>query len=271
MMRTLAMAAVAIGAFSLPAQEPPPDAERAGLIPSEEIPADAVLLPRGTRVPLALINSVSTRNAAPGDKVYLMSVFPVAVEGRILVPAGSYVTGSVTEVKRPGRVKGRGELRLKFEQMILQNGVIRDFTGSVAALDGMPDEKLDRETGEVKSSGGQGDDPHDVAQATQTGAAIGTIAGAASGRPLSGLGMGSASGAAAGLIGVLLTRGPDALLERGSQVEMVLDRDLTFTDEEMTFANPLQQPVIPAQQGPANDDRRNDGGLLGLPPFFYRS
>src|SRR5437016_13798822 len=63
----------------------------------------------GTKVPLSLINSVSTKHSAEGDRVYLETVFPVLVGGRIVVPVGSYVAGTVTQVKKPGRIKGRGE------------------------------------------------------------------------------------------------------------------------------------------------------------------
>jgi type IV secretion system protein VirB10 len=48
-----------------------------------------------------------------------------------------------------------------------------------------------------------------------------------------GAGIGAAAGALGGLAGVLMTRGPDAVLDKGSTVEMVLDRDLTFTHEEL--------------------------------------
>jgi len=264
------LAALALG--SLLAQEnaqPPKD--QPALIPPQETPADAVIVPRSTRIPLALINSVSTKNSAPGDKLYLQSVFPVVVNGSIRVPAGTYVTGVVTEVKRPGRIKGRGELHLRFEQMILPNGVIRDFTGSIGALEGTSEESLDRETGKVESEGGKGEDASDVVQAARTGAAVGTIAGAAGGRTLRGLGVGSAAGAAAGLLGVLFTRGPEAILERGSQLEMVLDRDLIFTPAEMTFSDPLQRPpAVPSRSVPANN--RNQPGNqdpLGVPPLFF--
>src|SRR5258708_25922722 len=66
----------------------------------------------GTHIPLNLINSVSTKNAIAGDRVYLESVFPVLVDGRIRIPPGSYVAGTITEIKRPGRVKGRGAFHL---------------------------------------------------------------------------------------------------------------------------------------------------------------
>ncbi len=55
-----------------------------------------------TRIPLSMINSVSTKNAAPGDRVYLETVFPILVDGRIVIPPGSYVAGTITKVLRPG-------------------------------------------------------------------------------------------------------------------------------------------------------------------------
>jgi len=60
----------------------------------------------GTHIPLSLINSVSTKNAAPGDRVYLETVFPILANGRIVIPPGSYVAGTITNVHRPGKVKG---------------------------------------------------------------------------------------------------------------------------------------------------------------------
>src|SRR6266550_5871559 len=70
--------------------------------------ADYIIAP-GTKIPLGLINSVSTKHSTEGDRVYLETVFPILVSGRIVIPPGSYVAGTVTQVKRPGRVKGRGE------------------------------------------------------------------------------------------------------------------------------------------------------------------
>src|SRR4051812_15408233 len=61
----------------------------------------------GTLLLLNMINSVSTKQAVPGDRIYLETAFPIVSGNRIVVPQGSWVTGTVTEVKRPGRLKGR--------------------------------------------------------------------------------------------------------------------------------------------------------------------
>jgi type IV secretion system protein VirB10 len=52
-----------------------------------------------------------------------------------------------------------------------------------------------------------------------------------------GAGIGAAAGAAAGMVGVLLSRGPDAVLTRGSTLEMVLDRPISFSEGDLNFGN----------------------------------
>lgn len=239
-----------------------PQGATAELAPAEltERPAPPkegeVLIPIGTRVPLVLLNSVSTKHASPDDLVYLESMYPVVVNERIVIPPGTYVSGRVTSVTRPGRVKGKGELYLRFEQMILPNGTIRSLLGRVGALDGRSPEGFDREEGRISSEGNKGGDARTVGETTATGASIGVIAGAAGGNAGLGLGLGSAAGAAAGLIGVFASRGPDAILEKGMQLDMVLDRSLVFTEEELKFDDPLGAGRL-RDSGPGPDPNRN--------------
>lgn len=55
-----------------------------------EDPAKTFTVAPGTRVPLSLINSVSTKSAGEGDRVYLETVFPIVIDGRVVIPPGSY-------------------------------------------------------------------------------------------------------------------------------------------------------------------------------------
>ena len=248
------------------AEDPAREAVDPELKQRDQAPPDSITIPRGTRVPLVLINSISTKHAAPGDRIYLESVYPVVVDGRIVVPPGTYVSGSVTASKRPGRVKGKGELFLLFEQMILPNGTIRDLVGRVGSLDGRAPEGLDRDEGKITSESSKGGDARTVGETTAAGTSIGVIAGASGGRAGFGAGVGAAAGAAAGLMGVLLSRGPEAVLEKGTQLDMTLDRDLYFTDEEMTFDDALRRPGggTPGGDGPNRDRNRERGnGRLG--------
>jgi len=191
----------------------------------------------GVKIPLNLMNTISTKQAAIGDRVYLETIYPILTNGRIVIPPGSYVSGTVTELKRPGRIKGRGELYLRFDSLTLPNGVTRDFRARIGNMDGGSVNNLDRDEGKIKSGGDKGGDARKIAQGAQMGTLVGGVAGAASGRPLTGLGAGAAGGAAAGLAGVLLSRGPDVVLQKGTMIEMVLDRELRFEEKEIPPAS----------------------------------
>lgn len=189
----------------------------------------------GTRIPLGLINSVSTKHSAAGDQIYLETVFPIVIDSHIVIPAGSSVSGTVTEVKRPGRIKGRGELYVRFDTIILPNGVTRDFRSRIGSVDARGDEHLDKKEGEIQGDSNKGGDTRTVAEGAATGAGLGAIVGSTAGHAGLGAGVGAAAGAAAGIAGVLLTRGPDAVLAKGSTIEMVLDRPLIFAASEVNF------------------------------------
>jgi hypothetical protein len=175
------------------------------------------------------------------------------------------VAGTVTQIKRPGRVKGRGELFLRFDSLTLPNGVTRDFRARVSSLDGRGNEELDRTEGKIRSEGDKAGDARTIGEAAGAGASIGAIAaGASSGHYGMGAGIGAAAGATAGLMGVLLSRGPDAVLAKGSSLEMVLDRPLQFKASELDFGGNSMRPVPDSGGGPVPSNRK--GGLgAGLP------
>ena len=229
-MLTRAIAVVVAGAGTLAAQDAP-------AAPEQKPQPKVYRVEPGTKIPLSMINSISTKNSAPGERVYLETVFPILVDGRIVIPPGSYVAGTVTKVQRPGKVKGRGEFYLRFDSLTLPNGVTRDFRARISGLDGRASEELDRDEGAVKSEGNKSGDARTVGETTAAGASIGGLAGAASGHAGMGAGLGAAAGAAAGLAAVLFTRGPDAVLAKGTSVEMVLDRTVTYNDSELDFSN----------------------------------
>jgi type IV secretion system protein VirB10 len=195
-----------------------------------ESPAEYVV-ESGSRVLLRLTNAVNTRHTAAGDRIYLETVVPFFVEGRLVIPRGSIVIGTVTESQKAGRVKGKSSLSLRFESLTLPNGIARDFRSLPDQVDGQGG--VDKSEGKIKGEGNKGGDTRTVATTTAAGAGIGGAIGAASGHVGSGLGIGAAAGAAAGLAGVLGSRGPDVILRPGTTMELVLDRDLRYTEAEL--------------------------------------
>jgi type IV secretion system protein VirB10 len=247
---------------SLEAQQSgqPPALKERPAAASEGFQVDA-----GTHILLSMINSVNTKQSIVGDRLYLETAFPVIVNGKVVVPQGSWVTGTVTELKRPKRMKGRGELQVRFDSLTLPNGVTRSFKSDLGALDATNSSTLDREHSKVKGPGDKAGDAQTVIGATASGAAIGTGIGAAAGHLGAGGLIGLGAGAAGGLIGVLASRGPDAMLPRGSSVELVLDRPLVYSAEDLnlTGAPPRGSTIIPATQ-PAGKTRT---GWPGVGPY----
>jgi hypothetical protein len=210
----------------------------------------------GTKIPLSMINSVSTKQAVEGDRVYLETVFPILVDGRVVIPPGSYVAGTITESKRPGRVKGRGELYVRFDSLTLPNGVTREFRSRIGSLDGRANEELDRGEGKIKGEGDKSGDAAAIGGAAATGTMIGGLAG----RSGMGAGIGAAAGATAGLVGVLLSRGPDAVLAKGTTLEMVLDRPLTFESAELDFGSQMPRRSYSDGPGPMPGKKASSPG-----------
>lgn len=219
----------------------------------------------GTHIALGMINSVSTKHSSPGDRIYLETVFPIVIDNHIVIPPGSYVTGTVTDVRRPGRVRGRGELYVRFDTITLPNGVTRDFRSRLGGIDARGDEHLDKREGTIVSDSNKGGDARTIAEAGASGASIGAIAGAAAGHAGMGAGIGGAAGAAAGIAGVLLTRGPEAVLAKGSTVEMVLDRALTFDAAELNFSNAPAAAHFSDGPGPTTSANRATNPIRRIP------
>src|SRR3982074_3278505 len=173
-----------------------------------ETAAVPYVIDAGTKVPLSMINSVSTKSSANGERIYLETVFPILANGKIVIPPGSYVAGTITDVKRAGRVKGRAELYVRFDSLTLPNGVTREFKARIGGLDGRAAEELDKSEGKVKGEGNKSGDMRTIGEGAGAGATVGGLAGVAAGHGVMGAGIGAAAGAAAGLGGVRLPRRP---------------------------------------------------------------
>ena len=178
----------------------------------------AVVVPAGTVIPVTLTNRVTTKNAHDGDGIYGKTSFPITVNNKIVIPEGSSVRGKITEVRKPGRVKGKGELTITFQTLVLPSGVTLPIYSSLGGVGGAGEKKGEAT---VQGDSSKGDDAKTVGTTATQGALIGVIADRGKGAVI-----GGAGGAAAGTAAVLLTRGKDLVLEPGTTIEIVLDRPL---------------------------------------------
>lgn len=246
----LILAGFSIFAASISAQAPegpqpeaPPPASPpvAAPAPHHAPSSEQVIVPSGTRIGVILENGISTASAKPGDSVYFRSSFPITINNKVVVPVGSYLRGEVTDSKRPGHVKGKGELRIHLNTLVFPNGYTVDLNAAPHSTDA-GGTKTDSE-GKITGPGGKTKDVETVAGTTATGAAIGAIASGAKGA-----GIGAGIGGAAGLAAVLLSRGPEAQLPRGSSMDLVLERDLLLDANQIHYTSVGQPNTVVIQQ-----------------------
>lgn len=178
-------------------------------------------IPQGSHALLRLVNSISTRTAREGDYVYMRTATPIAANGEIVVPEGSYVQGVVTRSLRSGRVKGKAELAIRIETLTLASGKVIKLTPHLSSVDsGGTEQKVDPNENDIKQGASHGADAVRVAELSGTGAAIGGMAT----RTWTGAGIGAGAGAGVGLATVLLTRGREVDLRQGSTIDVIFDR-----------------------------------------------
>jgi hypothetical protein len=187
-------------------------------------PASSLTVPSGTKIPLSLKQAISTKNARQGDPVYAETAFPVAIGGRMLIPAGTYVQGVIDRVQRPGRVKGKAEILMHFTSLVFPNGYTVVLPGGVENVPGAEHEKVKGQEGTIQGEGNKGEKVKTAAGTAATGAVIGAAT-TGSGK---GAAIGGGIGGAAGLAIAMLSRGPDVRLLPGTSIEMIIQRPLTL-------------------------------------------
>jgi hypothetical protein len=118
-----------------PQTSPPPAVAPPRGTAEHNAPGERIRVPAGTHVAVVLENGISTRSAKPGDALYFRTSFPITQNNHVIVPVGSYLRGELVESKRPGRVKGRGEFRLRLNTLIFPNGYTVDLRAAPRSAD----------------------------------------------------------------------------------------------------------------------------------------
>ena len=181
-----------------PAPPPPPAPEFVDLT----VPSDAVL-------GLQIERTVSSELARVEDKVEARVTRDVRVSDRIAIPAGSTVRGSVTEVDRGGRMKGKARLAIKFHTIVLADG-------TQIAL------KTDPVVREGQSPAGES--AAKVGGAAIGGAILGAILGGGKGAAI-----GGAVGAGGGTAAAMTNDRNPATLPAGTTVTVRMQAPVTVT------------------------------------------
>jgi hypothetical protein len=222
-----------------------------------------LVVPVGTVLPIILSTYLNSHSSQVDDTFYAEIAFPVYIQQRQVIPKGSTVKGYVTQVIRPGRIKGKGSLAVRIDSIILPNGVNRDLVAAFRGIHGPGNEKMNRKNETIEGEGSKGADTAQIVATTSQGAFIGAIADGGYGA-----GIGAGAGAALGLATMLFTRGRDLVLEPGTQFDLELRQPLRFAYGEIDFT-PMQLNDTrhsPAPR-PRNDriQQQHPRGGYGLP------
>src|SRR5437773_889950 len=211
-----------------------------GTRPDASVPAinaGQLTIPAGTKVPLALKQSISTKNAREGDSVYTVTTFPVVFNDRIMIPAGTYVQGKISRVKRGGRIKGRAEVLMHFSTLIYPSGYTVVLPGAVENVPGAEKTSMKDEEGTIRQDSQTGEKAGKAADRGIKGAGGGALVGVLASGTRAGAGIGAGIGGAVGIASALATRGNDVRLDAGTTLEMVIQREV-----------PLDPNRIPGQR-----------------------
>ena len=186
---------------------------------------------RKTEIFVRIQRSLNSKTARAGDRFHGQVEVPVTVEDRIIIPKGSFIIGHVDLSQPAGRMKGKSQMKLVFDTVILPSGTTRSIQARLSAAEG---QKLDdaREDGTMQGQGSQGSDT--VGTATKgalPGAGVGAIAGG-----WKGAGIGAAAGAATGALIGLLKKGKHVELPRGTSITIQLEDDIVFVKPSARLA-----------------------------------
>ena len=165
-----------------------------------------VTIPSGTTLRLSLASSVGSDTSNVEQPVRATLRSPVRIDGQVALPAGSEVTGLVSDAQGSGRVKGRARIAMRFNA-VRANGESYDMKTSGYAQEAAATKKQDAEK---------------IAIGAGAGAALGAILGGGSGAA-----KGAAIGGAGGTGVVLATKGNEVRLGPGAAITTRLTAPLT--------------------------------------------
>jgi hypothetical protein len=165
-----------------------------------------ITLPAGTVLPVTLDTAVGSDVSRVEQPVHAHLRHAVLLHGAQVLPAGAAVNGHVTASRRPGKVKGRGYVAMRFTTLDTPGvGASPISTAAVGRL----------------APATKGKDALEIAGPAAAGAAIGAIAGGKKGA-----GIGALVGGGAGTGVVLSTRGKDARIGKGAALSVKLTSPL---------------------------------------------
>lgn len=227
-MRRLFLVLILSGSTVWAAQATPQNAP-APASQAKPAPEDSwqIVVPAGTQIPIRLTSSISSRTAYVGQSFYGRTFYPITVRDQIAIPVGTYVRGTITQVKHHGIIRGKSLIRLRCDSLTFPNGVTIRLDSDLSGMGGDGEQALDRKGEPAIKSAGKKVEPGDVRTISET-AITGTLVGAVITGSRLGAGMGALGGGLAGVAAVMATRKKEIVLHPGTDLQFQLTKPLTL-------------------------------------------
>lgn len=206
------------------------------LATAPQVKTPEITIPAGTRIPIALKNTISTKGNREGDPIYAQSTFPVVVNDRIIVPAGTYVQGKISSIKPAGHIKGRAEVLIHFTTLIYPSGYTVLLPGSIENAPDVDNAKVKDKEGTIQGDSNKGKTAATIAGPAADGALTGAVIRGGEGA-LIGAGIGGAIGTAI----AALSHGNEVKMPPGTTLEVVLQRDVAVDGSRISARMPVQR------------------------------
>jgi len=190
--------------------------------PATQTQPNYYTVPYNTVFRVRMNQEISSGNARVGDRFTTTVVDPVYASGGIeVVPAGSTITGRVTQVV-PAQRKGKaGSIGVSFISLQLPSGMTRTINGSLTDVT-TNTARSDRE-GQVSGRSIIKRNAVFIGGGAATGALIGAIAGGGKGA-----GIGAIVGGGLGTAGAIFAKGNEAVVKRDTEFGVVLNQSISL-------------------------------------------
>lgn len=163
-------------------------------------------IPANTNISVRLINPIDSSQAKEGDTFAASVAEPIVVGDRTVIDRGADARVRLVDLQKSGKIKGRTELAVVLDSVVVRGVSTRIETGEVTKTSGSQGKNT-----AVKTGVGAG-----------VGAAIGAIAGGGKGAAI-----GAAVGGAAGAASQIFTKGQRVNIPSETVLEFSTTRAVT--------------------------------------------
>ncbi|MGN1125267.1 MAG: hypothetical protein ACI4SM_03675 [Candidatus Gastranaerophilaceae bacterium] len=189
-----------------------------------------VSVPAGVSLPAITTMEISSESLVQGQMIQMSLGSGFYYNNKLIAPAGSILTGTVTELRSAKHGSMNGRIKITFTQITTPQGIQIPISGVIKTSDGtgilVGGTKMDVTKQYAK----------DMAVGSAAGALSGVVFGALAGGSVGqGAALGTAVGAGGGLVKSVWDKGNPVTIPANSQVDIILNQPITVNPSAYSY------------------------------------